>query len=88
MSYVPLRRSWCDIITLNATAEEKNYINDNFYDEIFDQISKYHMKTVTFRYKDKAKKDVQIDNWDENLHDIYIIIISLTRNLFNAGNTY
>jgi hypothetical protein len=52
MSYITLKRRWCDIIVLNVhvpTEDKDDDIKDSFYEEleeVFDQFPRYHMKIL------------------------------------------
>ena len=72
MSYIVLRRRWCNIIVLNvyAPSEEKSDDSkDSFYKEleqVFDNFPMYHMKIILgdFNAKSRERKYFQTDNWE------------------------
>ena len=72
MSYIVLRRRWCNIIVLNvyAPSEEKSDDSkDSFYKEleqVFDNFPMYHMKIILgdFNAKSREREYFQTDNWE------------------------
>jgi len=72
VSYIVLRRRWCNIIVLNvyAPSEEKSDDSkDSFYKEleqVFDNFPMYHMKIILgdFNAKSRERKYFQTDNWE------------------------
>jgi hypothetical protein len=77
MSYITLKRSWCDIIVLNVhapTEDKDDVIKDSVYEElegVLDQFPGYHMKISMGDFNAKVGRvDIFkpiIDN--ENLHE-------------------
>jgi hypothetical protein len=63
MSYIILRRRWCDITVLNvqASTEDKcDDTKDSFYEElegVFDQFPKYHMKILLGDFIAKVRRE-------------------------------
>jgi len=62
MSYIVMRRCWCNIIVLNvhAPSEEKSDDSkDSFYDEleqVFDHFPKFHIKIILGNFNAKVEK--------------------------------
>jgi hypothetical protein len=63
MSYITLKRSWCDIIVLNVhapTEDKDDVINDSFYEEleeVFDQFPRYHTKILLRDFNAKVGRE-------------------------------
>jgi hypothetical protein len=62
MSYITLKGCWYDIILLNvhSPSEDKDYIKDNFYEEleqVFDHFHRYHMKIVMGDFNAKVGRE-------------------------------
>jgi exonuclease III len=78
MSYIILRRRWCDLIVLNAHAPTEDKIdemNDSFSEEldrVFDKFAKYHKKMLLGDFNAKVdRKDIfKPKTGNENLQEI------------------